>query len=294
MREQVDGRRKRLRDAKIKTEGRKEAFNKERIINMLLTIDIGNTNITLGIFKAGEAKLSAKPERAWRLFTNKSETADEYGQKILDLFRYDKLDSSKVSAVAIASVVPVLDQVFNELSLKYFGKKAFFVEPDPKILKMKYDNPCEVGADRICDAVAAWNFLKKSAIIIDFGTATTFDCIDENGYYLGGAIAPGPLISAESLAKKTAKLPQVEIIKPKSAIGKSTIKCIQAGLYYGYVGLIKEILKRITSEMKSRPVIIATGGLAGLIVPEIEEVKKILPDLTLEGIRIIWQKRNLL
>ena len=259
---------------------------------MLLAIDIGNTNITLGLFGFRNGKAAAKPLKVWRLFTNKSETADEYGQKILDLFHYGKIDPSKLKAIAAASVVPVLDSVFKELSIKYFGKKIFFVEGNSSILKMKYDNPDEVGSDRIADAYAAYHFFKSPAIIIDFGTATTFDCIDKDGCYLGGAIAPGPLISAESLYKKTAKLPQVEIAKPKSAVGKTTVKSIQSGLYFGYVGLIKEILKRIRSEMKCEPLIMATGGLADLIVPEIKEVRKILPDLTLEGIRLIWQEKH--
>ena len=259
---------------------------------MLLAIDIGNTNITLGLFGFKNGKAVAKPLKVWRLFTNKSETADEYGQKILDLFHYGKIDPLKLKAIAVASVVPVLDSVFKELSQQYFRKKIFFVEGTPSVLKMKYDNPGEVGADRIADAFAAYHFFKGPAIVIDFGTATTFDCIDKDGFYLGGAIAPGPLISAESLSKKTAKLPQVEMANPKKAIGKTTVKSIQSGLYFGYVGLIKEILKRIRSEMACEPLIMATGGLAGLMVPEIKEVRKILPDLTLEGIRLIWQKMH--
>jgi type III pantothenate kinase len=259
---------------------------------MLLAIDIGNTNITLGIFKLSKGKYLPKPVKVWRLDTNKSETADKFGRNILDFLKLNNISSADIKAVAIASVVPALDPVFENASAKYFGKKAFFVDGNTSFLKMKYDNLNEVGADRIADAVAAYHFYRGPSIVIDFGTATTFDCIDKNGVYLGGVIAPGPLISAEALAKKTSKLPQVEVVKPKSAIGKSTVKGIQSGLYFGYVGLVKEILKRIRSEMNGNPKILATGGLADLIVPEIKEVKKILPDLTLEGIRLVYQNQK--
>ncbi|MCX5781520.1 MAG: type III pantothenate kinase [Elusimicrobia bacterium] len=256
---------------------------------MLLAVDIGNTNITLGIFRVSKGKILPKPIKVWRLNTNKTESADKYGRKILDLFDHNNINSADIKAVAIASVVPVLDPIFEDVSFKYLGRKAFFVDEKTSFIKMKYENLNEIGADRIADAVAAYHFYGGPAIVIDFGTATTFDCIDKNGVYLGGVIAPGPLISAEALAKKTSKLPQVEVVKPKRAIGKSTVKGIQSGLYFGYVGLVKEILKRIRSEMDGNPKILATGGLADLIVPEIKEVKKILPDLTLEGIRLVYQ-----
>jgi len=261
-------------------------------VEMLLAIDIGNTNITLGLFRISQGTAMPRPVKVWRLITNKYKTAREYVKKISGLFRQDKIKLSKVEAVAVASVVPGLDRIFKDISSKYLGKKPFFVVPGRSKFKMKYDNPSEVGADRIANAVGAYHFFKKPAIIIDFGTATTFDCVDSGGFYLGGAIAPGPLISAESLVLKTAKLPLVKMAKPRRVIGKSTVKCIQAGLFFGYVGLIKEIFKRIRSEMKSNPVIIATGGLAGIMVPEIKEVNKVLPDLTLEGIRIIWNERD--
>ena len=157
---------------------------------------------------------------------------------------------------------------------------------------MVYDNPGEVGADRIADAVAAYAFFGGPVIVLDFGTATTFDCIGSKGEYLGGAIAPGPHLSARALTEHTAKLPQVNIVKPARAMGKSTIEGMQSGLYFGYVGLIKEVLRRLKIEMKGKPKVIATGGLAPVIVPDIREVKHIVPELTIEGIRLLWEGRH--
>jgi type III pantothenate kinase len=227
------------------------------------------------------------------LSTNSSKTADEYGSKILDLLHYAVIDAASVKEVAIASVVPALDPVFEELVASYFKKKAFFITGAVTGgITVKYETPSEVGADRIADAAAAYAFYGGPAVIIDFGTATTFDCVSKKGEYLGGVIAPGPKISAESLALRTAKLPRVEMLKPKKAIATTTVTSIQSGLYFGYVGLIKEILNRIRKEMPGSPRVIATGGLAHLMVPEIKEVRQILPDLTLEGIRIIWEKEQ--
>jgi type III pantothenate kinase len=258
---------------------------------MLLAIDIGNTNITIGIFKFENGRPVQRPSKIWRLSTNKAKTSDEYGTKILDLFNYSLLEISAVRGVVIASVVPALNAAFEEMSRTYFRKKPYVINSEtPGLIDILYDNPKEVGADRIADAVGAYTLFGGPVIIIDFGTATTFDCVSKKGEYLGGAIAPGPLISAESLAERTAKLPRVDMARPKEAIGKSTIKSIQSGLYFGYVGLIKEILKRIRKELPGNPQIIATGGLASLIVPEIKEVRKIVPELTLEGMRIIWEK----
>jgi type III pantothenate kinase len=192
----------------------------------------------------------------------------------------------------VASVVPVLDKVFSEMTEKYFHKKAYFVRgQSQKLMKILYDNPKEVGADRIANAAAAFHYYKKSCIIIDFGTATTFDCIGKKGEYIGGVIVPGPHLAAEALNRRTAKLPRVEIKKPKTVIGKTTVASIQSGIYYGYIGLIREILYKIVKEMKGNPFVIATGGLAGLISNDIKEVKKVDSDLTLEGIRILWDKK---
>jgi len=257
---------------------------------MFLAIDIGNTNITFGLFAEKNGKILPKPQKTWRMSTVKGRTVDEYGAMLMGMFFYSDFDSSKVKNVAIASVVPALNSAFQELILKYFGKKAFFVDyKNSGNLKFAGNNPQEAGADRIADAVAAFNIYGGGCIVIDFGTATTFDCIDLKGKYLGGAIAPGPQISAQSLNLKTAQLPQVEMKKPDNAIGENTVECIQSGIYFGYVGLIKEIIARIKKEMPVKT-IIATGGLAGLMTGEIKEIKINNPDLTLEGIRIIFEK----
>ncbi|MBN1622210.1 MAG: type III pantothenate kinase [Endomicrobiales bacterium] len=260
---------------------------------MLLAIDIGNTNITLGIFRFDSGKPVRRPVSVWRLGTDQSRTSDEYGTKILDLFHYALLEANEVKAVAIASVVPKFDSVFEELSIKYFKKNPFFITGAGKIpLKILYDNPGEVGADRIANAVAAYDLYKSPVVVIDFGTATTFDCISKRQEYLGGVIVPGPVIAQESLARRTAKLPKVDILRPKKAIGKSTVTSIQSGLFYGYLGLIKEVLKRVSVEIPGRPRVIATGGLAELYTRNIKEVKAVIPELTLEGIRIIWEKNR--
>ena len=264
---------------------------------MFLAIDIGNTNITLGLFKFDNNKIEEKPFQIWRIATSKKKTADEYAIKILDIFYYSKIDITKqqIKAIVIASVVPSLDNIFTDLAKRYFKKDVFFVNSKHCAnLKFLYNNPQEVGADRIADAVAVYEKYKTAAIVIDFGTATTFDCVDKNGAYLGGVITAGPQISAEALTQKTAKLPQVNINMPAKIIGRTTVECIQSGLYYGYIGLVKEILHRIKNEMMTNNIkVIATGGLSYLMVKEMEEIDDVVCELTLEGIKIIWEKENL-
>jgi type III pantothenate kinase len=263
---------------------------------MFLAIDIGNTNITLGLFKINNDVIEEKPFQIWRIATSKKKTADEYAIKILDIFYYSKIDITKqqIKAVAIASVVPSLDNIFADLTRKYFKKEAFFVTSKRSGgLKFLYNNPDEVGADRIADAVAVYERYKTASIVIDFGTATTFDCINKEGSYLGGVITAGPLISAEALTQKTAKLPQVNLSMPAKIVGRSTVECIQSGLYYGYIGLVKEILHRIKNEMNDDNIkVIATGGLSYLMVKEMEDIESVIPELTLEGIKIIWEKEK--
>lgn len=263
---------------------------------MFLAIDIGNTNITLGLFNFKNNKIEDKPFQIWRIATSKKKTADEYAIKILDIFYYSKIDITKeqIKAVVIASVVPSLDNVFADLTRTYFKKEAFFITSKRSGgLKFLYNNPEEIGADRIADAVAVYEKYKTAAIVIDFGTATTFDCVDKNGCYLGGVITAGPLISAEALTQKTAKLPQVNLNMPSTIIGRSTVEGIQSGLYYGYIGLVKEILHRLKNEMNEQNLkIIATGGLSYLMVKEIYDIEAVIPELTLEGMKIIWEKEN--
>ncbi|MCL1901643.1 MAG: type III pantothenate kinase [Endomicrobia bacterium] len=256
---------------------------------MFLAFDIGNTNITIGLFVFENGKVKKSPVKVWRIATAKGRTSDEYGIILMDMFYYSGFNAKDVSHIAAASVVPSLNTVFEEFVKKYFNKKIFFINHINSGGLKFAGNPKEAGADRIADAVAAYSDYGGGTIVIDFGTATTFDCIDLKGKYLGGAIAPGPAISAQSLSLKTAQLPQVEMKKPLRAIGNNTVECIQSGLYFGYVGLIKEIITRIKKEMKVNH-IIATGGLAELMSGEIKDIEAVCPDLTLEGIKIIWEK----
>ncbi|MDR2860848.1 MAG: type III pantothenate kinase [Elusimicrobiota bacterium] len=257
---------------------------------MLLVFDIGNTNITIGIFDIKDLKTSSKAKKVWRISTIKSQTADEYAVILMDMFYYSGIKSEDIKWVAAASVVPSLNYSFKELSEKYLGKKLFFVNSENCAgLKFAVKSKKQVGADRIANSVAAFNMFGGGIIVIDFGTATTFDCIDLKGRYLGGAIALGPAKSAQALSLKTAQLPHVETKKVLKAIGVTTEECIQAGLYFGYIGLIKEILERSKKEMKVNH-IIATGGLADMISGEIKDIEQVCPDLTLNGIRLIWEK----
>jgi type III pantothenate kinase len=257
---------------------------------MFLALDIGNTNITIGLFNIQNGKVLPEPLKVWRMSTTKWQTSDEYATMLMDMFHYSGFDSKKITYAGIASVVPSLNLVFKELVKNYFGKESFFVNSTNTCgITFAVANPKEVGADRVADAVAAYSMYGGGCVIIDFGTATTFDCIDEKGRYIGGAIAPGPAISAQTLSLKTAQLPQVEMKKPLKSIGTATVECIQSGLYFGYVGLIRELINRIKSEMEVRH-IIATGGLARLMLNDIKEIEVVLPNLTLEGIRIIWEK----
>ncbi|MDR0485437.1 MAG: type III pantothenate kinase, partial [Elusimicrobiota bacterium] len=253
---------------------------------MLLVFDIGNTNITIGLFDLKE-KNNLNPKKVWNMTSVKTQTADEYGIMLMNMFFYSGLDIKEVKYAAIASVVPSLNPVFEELIKNCINKNAFFaVNYQNSGIKFAVKNYKEVGADRIANTAAAWALFKGGLAVIDFGTATTFDCIDSKGRYIGGAITPGPNLAAAALNLRTAQLPQVEIKRPAKAIGTSTVECIQSGLYFGYIGLIKEIIARIKTEMKLNKIIV-TGGLAGLMSSEIKEINSVCPDLTLQGIKII-------
>lgn len=277
---------------------------------MLLAIDIGNTNISIGLLqiqkeasRGGRIRLSSQSAesmttsnliiQSWRLATYRSSTVDEYGTKILDLLQYSTIERNKIKAVAIASVVPPLTPVFEELSQKYFKLKAFVIKGNDKFpMPILYDNPQDVGADRIVNAIAAYSKFGGPCIIVDFGTATTFDCVTKKGEYAGGLIVPGPALAAETLSLHTAKLPKVEIAKPNRLIGKNTVESIQSGLYYGYLSLIDGLLDRLKNELGTNTKIVVTGGLASLIVENSKHIKKemLLPNLTLEGISMVWEK----
>ncbi|MBI4396398.1 MAG: type III pantothenate kinase [Elusimicrobia bacterium] len=264
---------------------------------MLLAIDIGNTNITFGIFRISPSGASPSHSEkliaGWRLATQKNATADDYGAALLSLFRYAGLDPHHVQGVVVDSVVPSLDGAFQELAEKYFRRSPLFVDGRAKTgMKILYENPKEVGADRIVNAVAAYARVRGACIVVDFGTATTFDCINAQGHYVGGAITPGPLMAAEALAQKTAKLPLLGVFRrPPSVIGRTTLDSIASGLFYGYWGLVEGLLQRLRREMGGQPRVLATGGLASLLAPHVKLIKEVVPDLTLEGLKIIW-KRN--
>ncbi len=254
---------------------------------MLLVIDVGNSNIVLGIY---DDDLLVKD---WRISTDKSKTTDEYGILVHDLFRLAKIGFSDIKDIIVSSVVPTLTGVLEMLASQYFGFRPYVVGPGIKTgMPIHYDNPKEVGADRIVNAVAGFEKYKSSLIIVDFGTATTFDYVNKRGEYCGGAIAPGLMISMEALFQKASKLPRVEIVRPPSIIAKNTVNSMQAGIYFGYVGLVDGIVGRMKTEAKDSPRVIATGGLAGLIAPASSTIDVVEEYLTLEGLRILYQRNK--
>ena len=252
---------------------------------MLLVIDIGNTNTSLGVYDA--ENLVAH----WRMASERSRTVDEYGVLSRQMFTVSGLDYQSISAVIIASVVPPLNFTFQKMSENYFGHQAIFVDNTLNFgLKILYNPASDVGADRIVDAVAAIERYGAPCIVVDFGTATTFDAINSKGEYLGGVITPGITISSDALFQRAAKLPRVEIKKPAKVIGDSTVGSIQSGLYYGYAGLVDGILRRMIAELGENTKVVATGGLAPLISRASELIETVDDNLTLEGLRIIHRK----
>src|SRR5260370_16863037 len=243
---------------------------------MLLVIDVGNTNPVVGVFervahRPGEdvTTEAARYERLvanWRVGSHLNRTVDEYGVIFRNLFSMDNLEVSSVHGIVISSVVPPLDSVLRQVCERYFNTKPLFIEPGVKTgMQVLYDNPEEVGADRIVNAVAAFEKYGGPCVIVDFGTATTFDCISKKGEYMGGVICPGIGISADALFQRTARLPRVEIRKPARVIGTTTVGSLQSGLYYGYLGLVDGILERLMDELGAETRVIATGGLGSLI-----------------------------
>jgi type III pantothenate kinase len=252
---------------------------------MLLVIDVGNTNTSLGVYD-GERLVAD-----WRLTTARARTVDEYGVHARNLFALAGLDFKAITAVAIASVVPPLNYTLKRMAEVYFDRTPLFIDHTVETgVPILYQPPSDVGADRIVDAVAAIHKYGAPCIIVDFGTATTFDAINERGEYLGGVITPGITISSDALFARTARLPRVEIKRPSAVIGTSTIGSMQSGLYYGYAGLVDGILRRMIEELGAKPRVIATGGLAPLIATGSELIEIIDDTITLEGLRLIYER----
>ncbi len=252
---------------------------------MLLVIDVGNTNTSLGVYRAAELLAH------WRLTTTPSRTVDEYGVHARNLFALAHMDFKDIEAIAVASVVPPLNYTVRRMAEVYFHLTPLFIDHTTDTgLKILYEPPSDVGADRIVDAVAAISRHGSPCIVVDFGTATTFNAINAEGEYVGGLITPGIMISSEALFSRTAKLPRVDIKRPQKVIGSSTIAAMQSGLYYGYAGLVDGVLERMIEEMGNNPKVIATGGLAPLIATGSKYIEKVDDTLTLEGLRLIYER----
>lgn len=256
---------------------------------MLLAIDVGNTNIVLGVFDG------SRLTNSWRLATQRERTADELGILVRQLFASIALDYSRVGGIIISSVVPPLTRSVEEMARQYFGREPMTVDPAANTgMPVRYSPPSDVGADRVVNAVAAYELYGRAEgvplIVVDFGTATTFDAISAAGEYVGGVICPGIGISADALFQRAARLPRVDIRKPPSIVGGTTVTSMQAGLFFGYVAMVDGIVQRMRAELPSgdQAACIATGGMADILAGETSSIERVEPDLTLQGLRIIW------
>ena len=258
---------------------------------MLLAIDVGNTNTVLGLYRLDSegTELAAH----WRVTTHRTQTADEYGVLFVNLFEMNGLKSSQVTHIIISSVVPPVDSTLRQVCEEYFHVQPLFVEPGIKTgMPVLQDNPADLGADRLVNCIAAFDRYGGPCVVVDFGTATTFDVISAKGEYLGGAISPGLGISADALFSRAARLGRVDIKRPVKVIGTNTVTHLQSGLYYGYNGLVDGILERIVAELGVKPRVIATGGLARQISEDSRFIDEIDDMLTLDGLRILFERNR--
>ena len=254
---------------------------------MILTLDIGNTNIKTALFDGSEMV------NYWRISTSRTMSSDEYGILIMNLFAHNKISPDVVEGIAVSSVVPTINYTIEHMCLTYFSKAPMFVAPGIKTgIHIKYDNPKELGSDRIANAVASYELYGGPCIFIDFGTATSFGVVSEKGEFLGGAICPGLKVTADAIVDRTAKLPRFELIKPASVIGKNTVANLQSGILYGHIGMVNYLIRRMKEELNSDCKVIATGGMALLIKDDAPEINILDGLLTLKGLRLIYEKNK--
>jgi type III pantothenate kinase len=255
---------------------------------MLLAIDVGNTNIVLGVFD------DATLVHSWRIATMRERTGDEHGLLVDALFANSGIDKRRIDGIILGSVVPPLTSTMRWMATQYFGLDALTIEPGVKTgMPILYEQPAEIGADRIVNAIAAYETFGRTTprhplIVLDFGTATTFDAVSAKGEYLGGAICPGVQISADALFQRASRLPRIDVRKPAQVVGRTTIGAMESGLFYGYVGLVEGLIRRMGEELGGHAVCVATGGLAEIIAPQTTLIQHVDPDLTLHGLRLVW------